>query len=138
MSGFFEWLGDLWESCVDGILGFFRGLWNVIWEICCNVGNFILDLINYVWDWVIYGFYKAIDWMLCQFVSFLDWLGTMINFDFMNTLLQNTTFISYFQAVNSIVPLDILLLCGTSFLGVLLTWCVYKFVKSWIPFVNGT
>lgn len=136
MGKFFSWLGELFKSCFDGIIGFFVGLWDLFWSILCGIGQFFIDCWNYLWDWIQWGFYSAIDWILCQFVGLLDVLAENLNIEF-----DLTQFEQLFQAVsfiNHILPLDTFLLCGAFYFSFLLIWVVYKFVKSWIPAVSGT
>jgi len=129
MGKFFSWLGNLIKSAIEGIINFF-------WEILKGIGQFFLDCWNYLWDWISWSFFCALDFLMSSFVALLDLLAENFSVDFdysgLYTILESAS------AFNVILPLDTILLCGGIFFAWLLGWVVYKFVKSWLPWVSGT
>lgn len=138
MGRFFSWIGELIKSCVDGIIGFFASLWGIFWDLLCKLGAWFLDWFLYVWEWVEYGYYCALDWILKQFLNFLSLIDDHVSIDIDDYLDAVSSFAPYIQAVNAFMPLDVILVCCAIYLTCLVTWCIYKFVKSWIPAVSGS
>lgn len=138
MGRFFSWLGNLFKSCIDGIIGFFVSLWDIIWNLFEQIGSWFLDWFNYVWDFVIYGYYASLDWIIKQFVQFLDYLSTVISIDLDSYLETASSFAPYVQSVNVFLPLDVICICAGVYFSTLVVWCIYKFIKSWIPTISGT
>ena len=128
MGKFFSWLGDLIKSAFEGIIDF-------LWSILKGIGQFFLDCWNYLWDWIVWAFYCVVDFFLGCFVALLDLVSENMSFDLDLTAFQQLILWSEF--LNRIFPLDIFLYCTFVYLTCLVCWCVYKFVKSWIPFVSG-
>lgn len=138
MGRFFSWLGNLLKSCIDGIIEFFVSLWGIIWDLLVSVGNWFLDWFYYVWDFIVFGYYGALDWIIKQFVQFLDFLASIIQIDIDSYLDSVNQFSPYIHAANVFLPLDTICICSGVYITVLITWCIYKFIKSWIPTVSGT
>lgn len=138
MKAFFEWLGGLFKSLYDGIVGFFVGLWDVVWYVMCGIGGYILSWIDWVWQWIVWAFYQILDFVLVQGVSFLESTFAESNWTDLNTSFDVfSQCVSALHVANTFVPLDTLATCFGVYLTVLLVWIIYKFVKSWIPTVSG-
>lgn len=136
MGKFFKWIGDLLKSCFDGIIGFFISIWDFFWIILCGIGQFFVDCWRYLWDWVIWAFYTSLDWILSQFVAILDKISDQIHFQIDQSSAQQV--VNFISSLNAFFPLDMLFLCCSTYITVLIVWTIYKFVKSWIPTVSGT
>ena len=138
MKAFFEWLGSLFKSLYDGVIGFFIGLWDAVWGVMCAIGTYILSWIDWVWQWIVWAYYQIIDFVLIQGVSFLEMTFSDSDWgDLSSYLDMYTQCVSGLQKANNFFPLDVMASCLGVYVVVLLLWIVYKFVKSWIPTVSG-
>lgn len=137
MSGFFTWLGSIIKSCFSAVIDFFLALWSQIWGICESVGQYFLDCFNYCWDWVQYGFYSLIDWLLCQLMNFFMMISENFEFEQSFSDADIDLYLSYVYMVDAIFPLGIFFGCCSVYFTLLLTWTIYRFIKSWIPTVSG-
>lgn len=137
MSGFFEWLGNIIKSCFKAFIDFFIGLWDLIWSLIEKIGAFMMDVFDYVWSWVSYGFYSLIDWLLTQLMGFMTIISENFSFDAGFSDSDIDVFLSYVCMADAIFPLAIFFGCSTVYFTFLLTWSIYRFIKSWIPTVSG-
>ena len=109
----------------------------MIWGLIKLIGSFLLELFDYVFSWVEYGFYSSVDWVLCQLMNFLSLITT--NFDFQMEISSSAadTFLSYVAMLDAIFPLATFFTCCSVYFSFLVVWTIYRFVKSWIPTVSG-
>ncbi|MDO4628513.1 MAG: hypothetical protein Q4C70_04975 [Planctomycetia bacterium] len=135
MGKFFSWLGDLIKLIFNGIIGFFVSIWEAFWKILTGIGHFFVDCWEYLWNWVQWAYYSAIDWILRQFVSILDIIIEACPIDV--DLSGASGVLSVMYSVDMIFPVDTILSCMGIYFVCLVGWCVYKFIKSWIPTVSG-
>ncbi|MDO4569746.1 MAG: hypothetical protein Q4D38_05135 [Planctomycetia bacterium] len=138
MSAFFQWIGDLIHSCFNALVNFLFEIFNVFYTAACAVGQFYLDFFDYIWQWIVWAFYLALDFFLVQGIAFSHF--TFDNFDFIDF----NTIVSLYQTIkavlsvaNNFVPLDTFFFCLAIYISVLLVWIVYRFIKSWIPTLSG-
>ena len=137
MSRFFEWIGSVILSCVTGVLQFFWDLWEVIWQILVDIATFFLDLFDYVFDWVEYGFYSFVDWVLKQLLNFLTLVTDSVDFNLVVSSSDAETLFGYIYMFDKIFPLATFFSCCVFYFGFLVSWTVFRFCKSWIPTVSG-
>ncbi|MDO4628576.1 MAG: hypothetical protein Q4C70_05290 [Planctomycetia bacterium] len=137
MGKFFSWLGNFIKFCVDAVLGFFVAIWDLFISLITAVGQWILDFIEYIWGWIEFGYFMALDLLIGNFLEFLEKLVEKFGLD-ESSLESFQNFIEYIQIANRFLPLDIIGGCAVTFFTVLMVWVVYKFIKSWLPTVSGT
>lgn len=137
MSRFFAWIGSVILSCVTGILQFFWDLWAVIWQLLVDIGVYLLELFDYVFDWVEYGFYSFVDWVLIQLLNFLTLITDNVDFNLSVRTSDAETLFSYVYMLDKIFPLTTFFSCCAVYFGFLVAWTIYRFCKSWIPTVSG-
>lgn len=140
MKWFFKWLWDAIFGLFAPIIDFIYAVWDFLYALMAKVGSWILDAF-----WWVVGVYVWLFWVCVDSVlSFgYDTFAFLIDFlpEFSIPEAYTSAAVSAMQVIATIdcfIPISVFLACILLYTAFLIAWCVYKFIKSWIPTVSGS
>jgi hypothetical protein len=140
MSSLFQWLYacllNIYNAAYNAIYLSFCWFYNFV----CSIGLFLWDLLFWLFDLIVDFFYLSFDFILVLGVGFFDLFFLLVP-DFVLPLNFDEVvvfFVDVVSCLNIFFPVSELFYCVIFYLTVLVSWCVYRLVKSWIPTVSGS
>ena len=140
MAAFFRWLIDCILAIFSPVINFLYAVWLFVYNLMAAIGQWILDLIEWSWYEIMFWFFSFFDWTVSEFVTVFQWFFNLFP-TWENKSALGSGLAEMFRlsaAFNQVFPITEMVSCLLIYLGVLLIWCIYRLVKSWIPTVSGS
>ena len=140
MASFFRWLWDCVTGLFQPVISFFYAVWDFLYSLMAQVGNWILDAF-----WWLVGVFVWLFWVCFDSLAALSYSAFAFLMDCLPEFhipeAYSSAAVSAMQIIATIdcfIPVATFLACILLYTAFLVGWCVYKFVKSWIPTVSGS
>lgn len=150
MSNLFHWLLSGIYYIFSCFYNFFMYIWGIFLDIVYIFTDFIFGIWITTYNSVQYGVYYVFDTILSILYNLVDYVGEYFQigqissnrdvwgFSFNEFYQAFAEITDLFQWVNLFIPLDTMFFCLIVYSEILVSWIVYKLVKSWIPTVSGS